>query len=126
VAVSIARTREEQGRLFWTWLLTLPIIGLLAASRAFGAPWPHPLTQRIAMVMLAFPVLFVVGEPLVGGAAANLRSGRAGITVVVAGIAFGCYASGVLALFTPAPPIAGLSALVVSTYLTVRYLFGRY
>jgi len=126
VAVSIARRREEQGRLFWAWLLTMPIIALLAASRAFGAPWPHPLTQRIAMVMLAFPVLFVVGEPLLGGAAANLRSGRAGITMLVAGIAVGCYASGVLALFTPAPPIGGISALVVSTYLSVRYLFERY
>ncbi len=126
VAPSRARKREEQGRLFWVWLLSLPILMLLGASRAFGAPWPHPLTHRIAMVMLSFPVLFVVGEPLLARAAQTARAGRIDISVIVAGIALGSYASGIFALFTPAPPIGGLSALVVSTYLTGRYLAGRY
>ena len=126
MAPSLARKREEQGRLFWVWLLTLPIVLLLGASRAFGAPWPHPLTHRIAMVMLSFPVVFVVGEPLFARAAETARDGRIGISVIVAGVALGSYASGVFALFTPAPPVGGLSALVVSTYLTVRYLVGRY
>jgi cation transport ATPase len=78
------------------------------------------------MVMLAFPALFVVGEPLISRAAETARDGRFGISVIVAGVALGSYTSGVLALFSPAPPIGGLSALVVSTYLTVRYLVGRY
>ena len=123
---SRARRREEQGRLFWAWLLSFPIIVLLAASRAFGAPWPHPLTQRIAMVMLAFPVLFVVGEPLLTDAYRAWRDGRGYTALLVAAVAIGMYASGVLAVVTAAPPIAGLSALVVSTYLSVRYLTGRY
>ncbi len=126
MAHSLARKREAQGRLFWAWLLTLPVVLLLAATFAFGAPWPNPLTHRIAMVMLAFPALFVVGEPLISRAAETARDGRFGISVIVAGVALGSYTSGVLALFSPAPPIGGLSALVVSTYLTVRYLVGRY
>jgi len=97
----------------------------LGASQAFGVPWPTPLTHRIAMVVLSYPVVFVVGEPLFARAAATARDGRVGISVIVAGAALGSYASGVLALFTPAPPIGGLSALVVSTYLTVRYLVRR-
>jgi cation transport ATPase len=123
---SPARKREEQGRLFWVWLLTLPIILLRLASFAFGAPWPNALTQRIAMLMLAFPVLFVVGEPLLADAVTALRTGRPSTPVIVAGVALACYASGVLALFTTAPPIAGVSALVVCAYLTLRYLFVRY
>ena len=126
MAPSLARKREEQGRLFWAWLLTLPIILLLGAGRAFGAPWPNPLTQRIAMVMLPFPVVFVVGEPLLVDAMEAARAGRLRGSVVVAVIALGSYASGVLALFTAAPPISGLSAVVVSAYLTGRYLAGRY
>lgn len=122
---SLARTREEQGRLFWVWLLTLPILLLLGASRAFGAPWPNPLTQRIAMVMLAFPVLFVVGEPLLVEAFGPADRRRR-MPLVVALVAIACYLSGVLALFTAAPPIAGASAVVVSTYLSVRYLAGWY
>ncbi|MGD8330419.1 MAG: hypothetical protein PVJ49_13380 [Acidobacteriota bacterium] len=126
MAPSLARRREEQGRLFWAWLLTLPIILLLAAARAFGTPWPNPMTQRIAMVMLAFPVVFVVGEPLLSDAAAALRRRAWHPAVIVAPIALACYASGMLALLTAAPAIGGVSALVVSTYLTARYLSGRY
>lgn len=125
MAPSLARKREEQGRLFWVWLLTLPILLLLAASRAFAAPWPNPLTQRIAMLMLAFPVLFVVGEPLLSEAFGKPEE-RKRRAVLVFLIAIACYASGVLALFTAAPPVAGVSALVVSIYLTVRYLAGWY
>lgn len=121
---SRARRREEQGRLFWVWLLTLPIILLMGASRAFGAPWPNPLTQRIAMLLLAFPVLFVVGEPLLADAAESLRARRGHPSLAVAAAALGCYASGALALFTSAPPIAGISALLVSAYFTARYLLG--
>jgi len=125
VAASRARKREEQGRLFWVWLLTLPILLLLAASRAFEAPWPNPLTQRIAMLMLAFPVLFVVGEPLLAEAFGSAKE-RKRQAVVVSLVAIACYVSGILALFTSAPPVAGVSAVVVSTYLTVRYLAGWY
>ena len=123
---SIARTREEQGRLFWVWLLTLPILLLIGASRVFGAPWPNPLTQRIALVALAYPVVFVVGEPLFVAAIAAIRERRANVALIVAGTAAASYAVGVLALFTSAPPAAGLSALIVSVYLTVRYATRRY
>jgi len=59
-----ASLREAQGRLFWAWLFTLPILLILGASRVFGAPWPDELLQDLAMLALAFPVLFVVGLPL--------------------------------------------------------------
>ena len=78
------RRSEEQGRLFWVWLLTLPIILMLAASLAFGAPWPGPTVLRIAMVALAFPVVFGVGEPLFREARRARRQGRWNVAIFVA------------------------------------------
>ena len=126
MAPTRGRRREEQGRLFWLWLLTLPIILMLTAAFAFGAPWPDPLSQRLAMAMLAFPVLFMVGEPLFKDAKRSLRDRRLGPELAVAAIVLLAYSSGFLALIFPTPPIAGFSALIVSTYFTVRYLLGRY
>jgi cation transport ATPase len=126
VAPTKARRREEQGRLFWLWLLTLPIILIRAAAFAFGAPWPTPLTQRFAMAMLAFPVLFMVGNPLFRDAKLALDGRRPSPEVAVAAIVLVTYGSGLLALIAPTPPVAGLSAVVVSTYFSVRYLLGRY
>ena len=125
MAPSKASRREEQGRLFWLWLLTLPIILMLGAAAAFGAPWPDPLTQRIGMAMLAFPVLFMVGDPLFRDASHAIREGRAALEVLVAALVLAAYASGLLSLIAPTPPIAGLSAVVVSTYFTVRFFAGR-
>lgn len=126
MAPSITRKREEQGRLFWVWLLSLPILLLLGASRVFGTPWPNPLTQRIAQVMLAFPVLFGVGEPLFSGAIEALRRHRPDVSAIVAGAAMAGYVCGVLAVFLPLPATAGASALLVALYLTLRYFAGRY
>ena len=123
---SIARKREEQGRLFWVWLLTLPILLLLVASRAFGAPWPNRLTQRIGMVVLAFPVLFVVGEPLFHGAMDAIRERRIDVPLIVAAAVAAAYISGLAAIFTPAPALAGGAALVVSIYVTLRYATSKY
>jgi cation transport ATPase len=127
VPPTVARTREEQGRLFWVWVLTLPILLLLGASAAFAAPWPNQLTQRIGQALLAFPVLFVVGEPLLHSASAALRGEvKAPLAVITAAVALACYGSGLLAIVGLAPPLAGVSAVVVSTYLSLRYVAGRY
>lgn len=116
---------EEQGRLFWVWLLTLPIVLMLAASRAFGAPWPSPSMQRLAMVALAFPVLFVVGEPILRAARDTRRRGGWDADVMVAGIAVLGYVSGLLAIVAPTPPLAGPAAILVAAFLSVRYLRSR-
>ena len=116
------RKSEEQGRLFWVWLLSLPIIGLLAASLAFGAPWPSPWVLRIGMVVLAFPVVFGVGEPLFRDAAEARRRGAWSVAAPVLLLAIVSYATGVLALFLPIPTFAGASAILVALYLTGRYL----
>ncbi len=99
---------------------------MLAAAFAFGAPWPGPLTQRFAMAMFAFPVLFMVGNPLFNDAKRAVKDRRLCPEVGVAAIVLVAYGSGLLALIAPTPPVAGLSALLVSTYFTVRYLLRRY
>ena len=99
---------------------------MLTAAFAFGAPWPDPLSQRLAMAMLAFPVLFMVGEPLFKDAKRALRDRRLRPEVAVAVIVLLAYISGFLALIFPTPPVAGFSALIVSAYFTIRYLLGRY
>lgn len=117
-----ARKTEEQGRLFWVWLLTLPILLMMGASQAFGAPWPSPLLFDLAMVTLAFPVLFVAGEPLFGDALEARRQSKWSLEMWVAGLVMAGYASGLLALISPAPQLAGASAVAAAAYLTVRYL----
>lgn len=142
---SAARRREAQGRLFWTWLFALPILLILGASFTFGAPWPDRLLQNLAMLVLAFPILFVVGLPLFHleegealgtdaddpdreeGAGPDSKD-SAGLLLdrLVAGIATLGYVSGITALAGWTPNGSGIAALLVATYLTGRHLTGRH
>lgn len=122
MAKSPARRVEDQGRLFWAWLLTFPILVLHGASWAFGAPWPSRLRLHLALLGLAFPVVFVVGEPLFRDAIASWRAGRPGVAMLLAPATVVAYVSGLVALFAPTTSFAGASAVVGSTYLTLRYL----
>lgn len=135
---SRAALREAQGRLFWVWLLTSPIVFLEMAHVAFGAPWPGPLLKDVGLLLLAFPVLFVVGDRTFHAARARLRAGEGNASaaegadedrdrgsladLVVAAACVVAYGSGFLATFTYLPNPAGFAAVLMAAHTTVRYL----
>ncbi len=117
--------REAQGRLFFAWLFTLPIMLIMTSSWAFGSPWPSPLLHRLMMVVLASPVLFVVGSETMGHAWTALRRGTPNMDVLIALGTLAAYATGILALFTPIASFAGVAAMIMAFHLTGRYLETR-
>lgn len=119
-----AALRDAQGRLFFAWLFTLPILAIMAAHRLFGRPWPGPVLENLGMLILAAPVVFAVGRPILSSAARSLRSRRMGLDLLVAGAALAAYASGALALLLPVPGLAGLASVLVAAHLTLRYFRG--
>ena len=107
------RTRllEAQGRLFFAWLFTLPIMLIMAGSWAFGSPWPSPLLHRLLMLLLAFPVLFVVGGETLGYALGAVRRRSANMDLLIALGTLAAYSTGFLSLFLPLASFAGVAAI---------------
>lgn len=120
-----ATLREAQGRLFFAWLFTLPIMLIMAGSWVFGSPWPSPFVHRLLMVVLAFPVLFAVGGETMQFALRAARRGAANMDVLIALGTLAAYATGILALFTPLASFAGVAAMIMAFHLTGRYLEAR-
>lgn len=116
---------EALGRLFWAWLFTLPIALIFAASWAFGAPWPSPLLRDFGVLVLAFPVVFVVGGNAVRSAAAALRQRRPDLSAVIVALAVLAYATGVLSLVAPVANLAGVAALLMCARITASCLGFR-
>ncbi len=114
--------REAQGRVFFAWLFTLPIMLIMAGSWAFGSPWPDPLLHRLLMLVLAFPVLFVVGNETLSSAAAAVRRRAPNMDVLIALGTLAAYTSGLLALFTPVASFSGIAAMIMAFHLTGRYI----
>ncbi len=114
--------REAQGRVFFAWLFTLPIMLIMASSWAFGSPWPDPLLHQLLMLVLAFPVLFVVGNETLSSAAAAVRRRSPNMDVLIALGTLAAYGSGLLALFTPIASFSGIAAMIMAFHLTGRYI----
>jgi cation transport ATPase len=117
--------KDAQGRLFWIWAFSLPVILIMIASTAFGTPWPSRLLRDIAFLILAVPVLFVVGRDELSAAAARRGHTRSVSGLLVAAAAVTGYLSGLLALVVPVPNLAGMAVVVVAAYSTMCYLKGR-
>ncbi len=117
-----AALREAQGRVFFAWLFTLPIMLIMAGSWAFGSPWPDPLLHQLLMLMLAFPVLFVVGVETLSSAVAAVGRRSPNMDVLIALGTLAAYATGLLALFTPITSFSGIAAMIMAFHLTGRYI----
>jgi Cu+-exporting ATPase len=117
-----AALREAQGRVFFAWLFTLPIMLIMAGSWAFGSPWPDPLLHQLLMLLLAFPVLFVVGNETLSSAAAAIRRRTPNMDVLIALGTLAAYATGLLALLTPIASFSGIAAMIMAFHLTGRYI----
>ncbi len=117
-----AALREAQGRVFFAWLFTLPIMLIMAGSWAFGSPWPDPLLHKLLMLVLALPVLFVVGIETLSSAMAAVRRRSPNMDVLIALGTMAAYATGLLALFTPIASFSGIAAMIMAFHLTGRYI----
>jgi Cu+-exporting ATPase len=120
-----ADIREAQGRLFFAWLFTLPIMLIMAGSWAFGSPWPSPFLHQLLMLVLAFPVVFVVGGETLTQALAALARRTPNMDVLIMLGTVAAYATGVLALVSSLTSFAGIAAMIMAFHMTGRYLETR-
>jgi len=117
--------REAQGRVFFAWLFTLPIMLIMAGSWAFGSPWPSPFLHQLLMLILASPVVFVVGSETLSGAAAAVARRVPNMDVLIALGTLAAYSTGVFALFSSLTSFAGIAAMIMAFHMTGRYLESR-
>jgi Cu+-exporting ATPase len=124
-AADRAQVREAQGRLFFAWLFTLPIMLIMAGSWAFGSPWPSPFVHLLLMLVLAFPVVFVVGNETLTGALAAIGRRIPNMDVLIALGTLAAYLTGILAIFTSLTSFAGIAAMIMAFHMTGRYMEAR-
>jgi len=120
-----ASVREAQGRVFFAWLFTLPIMLIMAGSWAFGSPWPNRFLHQLLMLILASPVVFVVGGETLAGAAAAIARRVPNMDVLIALGTLAAYSTGVFALFSSLTSFAGIAAMIMAFHMTGRYLEAR-
>lgn len=113
---------EAKKRLVWSWILTIPIIIWMLSEMFMGVAWPNRLIYNLALILLATPVMFIMGLPTLQSAWKSMRRFSANMDALIAMGTVVSYLAGVASLLTPIANYAGIAAMIMAFHLTGRYI----
>ncbi len=116
------KMRSARMRMLVAWAFTAPIILWMLPEMLFGLMWPSHTVFKLGMVVLALPVLAVVGRRTYRGGFAAVRHGYANMDTLIslgAGVSF---LTGPASFFLPVANYAGVAAMIMAFHLTGRYV----
>jgi len=116
------KVRQARTRMIVAWALTVPIIAWMLPELLWGVMWPDHIVHKLGIVVLALPVLAVVGRHTYRGGFAAVRHGYANMDTLIAlgtGVSF---LTGPASLFVPIANYAGVAAMIMAFHLTGRYV----
>ncbi len=126
-----AQSPEEQeikswkSKLIWAWIITIPIVALMYLPMLFGIMFFSEEVRMITILILAFPVIFIIGF-------STLKSGFRGLTSFYFNmdslIALGtvvAYLTGIFALIFEVQDYSGISAMIMAIFVTGKYIEAR-
>jgi Cu+-exporting ATPase len=117
--------RRAKTRMFWAWAFTVPIISWMIPEMITGAAWPNRLVYDLGLIVLATPVMFIMGMATLRSAVNALRHASANMDVLIGMGTTASYITGFVSLFVPIANYAGVSAMIMSFHLTGRYMEAK-
>jgi len=113
-------------KLVWTWLFTIPVAFLMWSERLFGIELPFSKNIMLLIVLLlAFPVVFVIGWNTVRYGMKGLFTLYFGMDSLIALGAIIAYLSGILSYWGIVYDYSGVSAMLMSIFITGRYIEAK-
>jgi Cu+-exporting ATPase len=125
------KTQEEKmmdaakRKMFWSWVVTIPIIFWMIPEMVMGVAWPNKLIYDIGIIILATPVMFIPGLSTLKSAWNSVKRFSANMDVLIAMGTMVSYLSGFASLFTPIANYAGIAAMIMAFHLTGRYIENK-
>jgi Cu+-exporting ATPase len=109
-------------KMLWAWLITIPITFIMFSERLFGLKLFEQDTMTIVLLVLSFPVIFIIGW-------ATLKGGLKGFTNLYFNmdslIAMGtvvAYLTGIFSLYFDILDYSGISAMIMAFFVTGKYV----
>ncbi len=116
---------KAQTRLIWSWAFTIPSIVWMLAEMIFGIVWPNQLVYSIGLILLATPIIFIIGFPTLKSAWKSVLHLSANMDVLIAMGALVSYMAGIANLFAPIANYGGIAAMIMTFHLTGRYIEAK-
>jgi Cu+-exporting ATPase len=108
--------------LWGVWLLTIPIMILMYLPAIIGRSVVSMDMMRIIMLVLPFPVIFLMGWNTIKSGIKGLFSFRFTMdTLIMLGTVI-AYATGFLSLFVEVENYSGVSGMIMAIFITGKYI----
>jgi Cu+-exporting ATPase len=122
------KVTDARRRMAWAWVFTVPIIAWMVPEMGFGTKWPAALVFDAGMILLAAPVLFVMGRPTLSGGFRGFAHRSPTMDTLIAIGSTVAFATGFVTVAYDlglAPKLlnySGVGAMIMAIHLTGRYI----
>ncbi len=112
-------------KLFWSWILTIPIALLMLSERIFGMSLIPEMYMMPLSLILAFPVIFIFGWPTIKSGMRGLFTFYFNMDSLIALGTIIAYITGFLAFFNFVQDYSGVSAMIMAFFTTGKYVEAK-
>ena len=116
----IKEMQKAKKRMWIAWVFAIPIaIISLLLERILGI---ENIALKILPLILAFPILFIVGYPTLKSAYKSLKYLSFNMDVLISLGTFIAFLTGILRFFMPIEDYSGVGGMIMAFFLTGRYV----
>ena len=109
-------------RLFWSWILTIPIAVIMLSERLFGYPLIEMSYSIIAILILGFPVIFIFGWDTIKGGIRGLFTFYFNMDSLIAMGTVVAYMTGIIYFTGIIQDYSGVAAMIMAFFTTGKYI----
>ncbi|MFH1325377.1 MAG: heavy metal translocating P-type ATPase [archaeon] len=109
-------------KMFFAWLITIPITLLMFSERLFGLRLFDENIMTIIILVLAFPVIFVLGFQTLKGGLKGFLNFYFNMDSLIALGTIIAWLTGIFSLFGVILDYSGISAMIMAFFITGKYV----
>ncbi len=107
------------------WSLTIPAAFLMFSERLFDLEIFSSQTTSILLLLISFPVVFILGWNTIKGGFKGLSRLYFNMDLLIALGTITAYLSGIATFFLPVRDYSGVSAMIMSIFLTGKFIESK-
>jgi len=112
-------------KLVWAWIITVPIAILMFSERLFGIELLPEKLLTIIILILAFPVIFILGWGTIRGGFKGIIRFYFNMDLLISLGTIIAYLSGIAIFFLPVKDYSGVAAMIMAIFLTGKYIEAK-
>ena len=109
-------------KLIWVWIIAVPILILMLSERIFGMSPVEGKIIQIIILVLAFPVIFIIGKDTIKGGLKGMIHFYFNMDSLISLGTIIAYLTGIFSYFGFVKDYSGISAMIMAFFITGKYV----